>query len=70
MAHNIINNNEENLLYYLLALQSLRLGALLHDVGHLPFSHVSEYALESLYRELRKNLMIRSQKLKNISIKY
>jgi HD superfamily phosphohydrolase len=39
---------------YLILLQALRLGGLLHDVGHLPFSHQTEYAMKKLYDEIKK----------------
>jgi HD superfamily phosphohydrolase len=39
---------------YLILLQALRLGGLLHDVGHLPFSHQTEYAMKKLYEEVKK----------------
>jgi len=36
----------------IILLQSLRFFALLHDYGHLPFSHLTEFAIESLFDKL------------------
>ena len=40
---------------YLLLHQTLRIFALLHDIGHLPYSHLSEYAIIRLGSEIRES---------------
>lgn len=39
-------------LAYYVTYQSIRLVGLLHDVGHLPYSHVLEHALQHLYNDV------------------
>ena len=43
---------------YLILIQTLRTVALLHDIGHLPFSHLAEYAIESV----EAHLLIKEEK--------
>lgn len=39
---------------YVILFQSIRIGALMHDVGHPPFSHITEYALKNIWNEVNK----------------
>ena len=36
---------------HLILIQSIRAAALLHDIGHPPFSHIVEFALKAVYEE-------------------
>lgn len=38
---------------YMVLMQSIRTAALLHDIGHPPFSHIVEYALKDVYKEYK-----------------
>ncbi|MDX4060879.1 hypothetical protein Q6A90_00725 [Aliarcobacter skirrowii] len=39
---------------YTIFLQTIRVVGLLHDVGHLPFSHQVEYALKKVYKTIKQ----------------
>lgn len=46
--------SSENHYYFIILLQGLRLGALFHDIGHPPFSHVTERAIHDIYSSVLK----------------
>ena len=41
---------------HLILIESIRMAALLHDIGHPPFSHVVENALKEVYEENSNSL--------------
>lgn len=55
LRHALIPNNipEQYTIMYLLLIQSIRAAALLHDIGHPPFSHIVEFALRDVYLEYK-----------------
>lgn len=55
LQHSLIQNNipDEYTVMYLILIQSIRAAALLHDIGHPPFSHIVEYALKDVYLEYK-----------------
>lgn len=45
----------KNAFLYAALFQGVRLAALLHDVGHPPFSHISEKAIKKVFDEYKDN---------------
>lgn len=69
LRHSLIPNNVPKTfeIVHLLLIESIRVAALLHDIGHPPFSHVVEYALKSIYLE---NKASEESDIKNNEMKY
>ena len=47
-----INVKKEYRNLYVILFQSIRIAALMHDVGHPPYSHITEFALKDVWKEL------------------
>ncbi|MDR1769769.1 MAG: HD domain-containing protein [Hungatella sp.] len=46
---------KENQVTYYILLQAVRIAALLHDIGHPPYSHISEFALNKIRDEFKES---------------
>ena len=55
LRHSLIPNNipDQYKVIHLILIQSIRAAALLHDIGHPPFSHIVEFALKDVYLEYK-----------------
>lgn len=55
LRHSLIPNNIPNQykVMHLILIQSIRAAALLHDIGHPPFSHIVEFALKDVYLDYK-----------------
>lgn len=66
LRHSLIPNNipNEYKIMHLVLIQSLRAAALLHDIGHPPFSHIVEFALKDVYLEYKEKVLSEEENAK------
>jgi HD superfamily phosphohydrolase len=48
-----INVKDKYRTLYIILFQAIRLSALLHDIGHPPYSHITEFTLKDIWNELK-----------------
>jgi hypothetical protein len=59
----IPTKNKKDRVVYTIILQTIRVVALLHDVGHLPFSHQVENSLKNVYDSLKNHKKLNAKQL-------
>jgi uncharacterized protein len=66
LRHSLIPNNipDQYKTTHLILIQSIRAAALLHDIGHPPFSHIVEFALKDVYLEYKEKVVSEKENAK------